>query len=241
MAKPRPDGRKAAELRPVKIVRHYTKHAPGSVLISAGDTRILCTAMVEEGVPPFLADSGTGWVTAEYAMLPSSTHTRRVRDIKRGKPDGRGQEIQRLIGRSLRAVVRRERLGERTITLDCDVIQADGGTRTLAITGAYVALCDAIKQMRADGLIKQQPIVTPVAAVSVGILDGRAVLDLCYKEDVRADVDMNVVMTGRGQIVEVQGTAENAPFDRDGLNRLLDVAARGIRQLIRRQRTALRK
>jgi len=238
MAK-RPDGRRANELRPVKIIRGYTKHAPGSVLISAGDTRVLCTAMVEEGVPPFLAGSGTGWVTAEYGMLPSSTHTRRVRDIKRGKPDGRGQEIQRLIGRSLRAVVRRDRLGERTIYLDCDVLQADGGTRTLAITGAYVALADAVRAMRRGGLIARQPIITPVAAVSVGIVDGRPMLDLCYKEDAAADVDMNIVMTGKGGFVEVQGTAERAPFDRFELDRLTDLAAGGIRKLIKLQKQAL--
>ena len=240
MAK-RTDGRKVNELRPVKIIRGYTKHAPGSVLISAGDTRVLCTAMVEESVPPFLADTGKGWVTAEYSMLPSSTHTRRVRDIKRGKPDGRGQEIQRLIGRSLRAVVRRKCLGERTIYLDCDVIQADGGTRTLAITGAYIALCDALGKLRSDGLIKRQPIITPVAAVSVGIIDGRPMLDLCYKEDAAADVDMNVVMTGKGGFVEVQGTAEREPFDRAELDRLTDLAAGGIRKLIKLQKQALSK
>ena len=238
MAK-RPDGRRANELRPVKIIRGYTKHAPGSVLISAGETRVLCTAMVEESVPPFLADTGKGWVTAEYSMLPSSTHTRRERDIKRGKPDGRGQEIQRLIGRSLRAVVRREFLGERTIYLDCDVIQADGGTRTLAITGAYVALHDAVDKLRRDGLITRQPIITPVAAVSVGIIDGRSMLDLCYKEDAAADVDMNIVMTGKGGFVEVQGTAEREPFDRAGLDRLTDLAAGGIRKLIKFQKQAL--
>ncbi len=239
MAK-RTDGRRANELRPVNIIRGYTKHAAGSVLISAGDTRVLCTAMVEEGVPPFLADTGTGWVTAEYSMLPSSTHTRRVRDIKRGKPDGRGQEIQRLIGRSLRAVVNRKLLGERTIYLDCDVIQADGGTRTLAITGACIALNDAISKLKSDGLITKQPIITPVAAVSVGIIDGRPMLDLCYKEDAAADVDMNVVMTGKGSFIEVQGTAEHAPFDRAELDRLLDLAASGIRKLIKFQKQALR-
>ena len=238
MAK-RPDGRRANELRPVKIVRGYTKHAPGSVLISAGDTRVLCTAMAEESVPPFLAGSGKGWVTAEYSMLPSSTHTRRERDIKRGKPDGRGQEIQRLIGRSLRAVVRREILGERTIYLDCDVIQADGGTRTLAITGAYIALHDAIGKLMSDGLITSQPIIAPVAAASVGIIDGRPMLDLCYKEDAAADVDMNVVMTGKGGFVEVQGTAERAPFDRAELDRLTDLAAGGVRKLIKLQKQAL--
>ena len=237
----RPDGRRANELRPVRIVRRYTKHAPGSVLISAGDTRVLCTAMCEESVPPFLAGTGAGWVTAEYDMLPSSTHTRRMRDIRRGRPDGRGQEIQRLIGRSLRAVVKRELLGERTVYLDCDVIQADGGTRTLAITGAFVALCDALARMRKDGLITRWPVVTPVAAVSVGVVNGRATLDLCYEEDAKADVDMNVVMTGRGGIVEVQGTAEHRPFGRDDLDRLMSMAAGGIRKLIKLQRRTLKK
>jgi len=239
--KKRPDGRRASQLRPIKIVRSYTKHAPGSVLISAGDTRILCTAMCEESVPPFLAGTGAGWVTAEYDMLPSSTHTRRTRDIRRGRPDGRGQEIQRLIGRSLRAVVKRELLGERTVYLDCDVIQADGGTRTLAITGAFVALCDALAKMRKDGLITRRPVVTPVAAVSVGVVDGRVLLDLCYEEDAKAEVDMNVVMTGKGGIVEVQGTAEHRPFGRDDLDRLISMATGGIRKLIRLQRQALGK
>jgi len=240
MAK-RPDGRRADELRPVQIVRGYTKHAPGSVLISAGDTRVLCTAMWEEGVPPFLEGTGAGWVTAEYDMLPSSTHTRRARDVRRGRLDGRSSEIQRLIGRSLRSAVRRERLGERTVHLDCDVLQADGGTRTLAVTGAFIALSDAVRAMRGEGLITRAPIVTPVAAVSVGLVDDRPVLDLCYEEDRRADVDMNVVMTGRGEIVEVQGTAERRPFSRRDLDRLLTLAARGIRKLIRLQRGALRQ
>jgi len=239
MAK-RPDGRRADELRPVKVTRRYTRHAPGSVLIAAGDTRVLCTAMYEESVPPFLAETGVGWVTAEYNMLPSSTHTRRVRDVNRGRLDGRSQEIQRLIGRSLRSVVKRELLGERTIYLDCDVIQADGGTRTLAITGAFIALWDALKKMRRDRLIARWPITTHVAAVSAGIIDGRPMLDLCYHEDYRADVDMNVVMNGRGEFIEVQGTAENRPFRRAELDRLLNVAARGIRKLIRLQRQTLR-
>jgi len=240
MAK-RPDGRRADGLRPIRITRRYTRHAPGSVLIAAGDTRVLCTAMCEENVPPFLAETGVGWVTAEYNMLPSSTHTRRVRDVKRGRLDGRSQEIQRLIGRSLRSVVKRELLGERTIYLDCDVIQADGGTRTLAITGAFIALWDALKKMQRDRLITRWPITTHVAAVSAGIIDGRPMLDLCYHEDYRADVDMNVVMNGRGEFIEVQGTAENRAFRRDELDRLLNLAARGIRKLIRLQRQALRK
>ncbi len=240
MAK-RPDGRRADELRPIRITRRYTRHAPGSVLIAAGDTRVLCTAMCDENVPPFLAGSGVGWVTAEYNMLPSSTHTRRVRDVKRGRLDGRSQEIQRLIGRSLRSVVKRELLGERTIYLDCDVIQADGGTRTLAITGAFIALWDALKKMQRDRLITRWPITTHVAAASAGIVDGRPMLDLCYHEDYRADVDMNVVMNGRGEFIEVQGTAENRAFRRTELDRLLNLAARGIRKLIRLQRQALRK
>ena len=241
MMNKRPDGRRADELRPIKIIRGYTKHAHGSVLISAGDTRVLCTAMCEDGVPPFLKNSGSGWVTAEYDMLPSSTHTRRARDITRKRRDGRSQEIQRLIGRSLRAVVERKLLGERTIHVDSDVIQADGGTRTLAVTGAFVALSDAIKTMQADGLITGQPIITPVAAVSVGIVNGSAMLDLCYKEDAAAEVDMNVVMNGKGGIIEIQGTAEQKPFDRQQLDKLIDLAARGIRKLIRLQKQALKK
>ncbi len=237
----RADGRRADELRPATILRGYTRHAPGSVLVTAGDTRILCTAMVEAEVPPFLTGTGTGWVTAEYDMLPSSTQTRRRRDSRRGQIDGRTQEIQRLIGRALRAVVRRERLGERTIYIDCDVIQADGGTRTLAITGAFVALADAVRKLREQGEIRQQPIVAPVAAVSVGVVGGRAMLDLCYEEDVSAEVDMNVVMDGRGQIIEIQGTAERRPFQRCELDRMIALATRGIRRLIRLQRQALRK
>ncbi len=236
----RPDGRRADQLRPITITRGYTRHAPGSVLVSAGDTRVLCTAMVEAEVPPFLTGSGVGWVTAEYDMLPSSTQTRRRRDSRRGQLDGRSQEIQRLIGRALRAVVRRERLGERTIYIDCDVIQADGGTRTLAITGAFVALADAVGKLRERGDVSRQPIVTSVAAVSVGIVGGRPVLDLCYEEDAAAEVDMNVVMDGRGRIIEVQGTAERRPFERRELDRMMVLAARGIRKLIRLQRQTLR-
>jgi len=237
----RPDGRRVDELRPVSIVRGYTRHAPGSVLVTAGETRVLCTAMVEAEVPPFLTGSGIGWVTAEYDMLPSSTQTRRRRDSRRGQVDGRTQEIQRLIGRALRAVVRRERLGERTIYIDCDVIQADGGTRTLAITGAFVALADAVRNLRERGEIIRQPIVAPVAAVSVGIVGGRPVLDLCYEEDAAAEVDMNVVMDGRGGIIEVQGTAERRPFQRNEFDRMMALAFRGIRRLIRLQRQTLRK
>ncbi len=236
----RTDGRRDTDLRPIRIERGYTRHAPGSVLIAAGETRVLCTAMIEESVPPFLVGSGQGWVTAEYGMLPSSTHTRRRRDVTQGKLDGRSTEIQRLIGRSLRAVVQREALGERTLYLDCDVIQADGGTRTLAITGAFVALSDALRRLREDGQIARNPILTPVAAVSVGIIDGRPMLDLCYREDSTAEVDMNVVMNGRGGLIEVQGTAEKGAFSRAEHDALLDLAARGIRKLFRLQRQALK-
>jgi len=240
MATKRPDGRRAGQLRPIEITRGYTKHAPGSVLIAAGGTRILCTAMWEEGAPPFLKGSGTGWVTGEYDMLPSATHTRRSRDSRSGRVNGRSQEIQRLIGRSLRSAVQRERLGEHTIHIDCDVIQADGGTRTLAITGGFIALCDAVASMREAGVVRRQPIVTPVAAVSVGVVDGRPLLDLCYEEDVAAEVDLNVVMNGKGGLIEVQGTAEHKPFSRADLDRMLDLAGRGIRSLMRHQRQALR-
>ena len=239
MAK-RPDGRRADQLRPVQITRHYTCHATGYVLVSAGDTRLLCTAMVEETIPPFLEGTGSGWVTAEYDMLPSATPVRRTRDAARTGRDGRSQEIQRLIGRSLRAVVRRSLLGERTVFIDCDVLQADGGTRTLAVTGAFVALADALGRMQRDGLVRRSPLIAPVAAISVGLVDGRPMLDLCYKEDARADVDMNVVMDGRGGIIEIQGTAERDPFDRRQLDQLVNLATRGIRKLIRMQRAALR-
>jgi len=238
---PRPDGRRAAELRPITITRGYTRHAPGSVLIAAGATRVLCTAMPDETVPPFLVGTGLGWITAEYDMLPSATPTRRTRDSQKGRLDGRSQEIQRLIGRALRSVVRRELLGERSLRIDCDVLQADGGTRTLAITGSFIALCDALRAWQQAGVIRRWPVATPVAAVSVGLLGGRPLLDLCYEEDVAADVDMNVVMTGRGEIIEVQGTAEHRPFSRADLDRMLGLASRGIRRLIRLQRQALKK
>ncbi len=237
----RADGRRIDELRPVTIERGYTKYAPGSVLISAGDTRILCTAMVEEGVPDFLLGTGTGWVTAEYSMLPSATPERRDRDIRRGRPDARSEEIRRLIGRALRAVVRLDRLGERTIVVDCDVLQADGGTRTLAVTGGYVALADAVAHLRKTASIDRQPLAANAAAVSVGIVDGQPMLDLCYREDVAADVDLNLVMDAKDRLIEVQGTAEGEPFDRDQLDRLLDLGRRGIRKLIRLQRQARRE
>lgn len=234
---PRTDGRRPNQLRPVEITRGYTNAAPGSVLICAGETRVLCTACFESKVPDWLAGKGLGWVTAEYDMLPASTGQRRPRN--RGKVDGRTQEIQRLIGRCMRAVVDRRALGENCIWLDCDVIQADGGTRTAAITGAYVALCDAVAWARREGKLAASPVREEIAAVSVGIIDGRPLLDLCYVEDVKAEVDFNVAMTAAGQFVEVQGTAENATFSRNELDKMLALAATGIRQLIARQVQAL--
>ncbi|KPC73590.1 ribonuclease PH [Streptomyces albus] len=235
------DGRTAEELRPVTIERGWSKHAEGSVLISFGDTRVLCTASLTEGVPRWRKGSGEGWVTAEYAMLPRSTNTRGDRESVRGKIGGRTHEISRLIGRSLRAVVDFKALGENTIVLDCDVLQADGGTRTAAITGAYVALADAVAWAQECKLIKPkaQPLTGSVAAVSVGIVDGAPVLDLRYEEDVRAETDMNVVCTGDGRFVEVQGTAEGVPFARQELEGLLDLAVAGCAQLDGAQRTAL--
>jgi ribonuclease PH len=235
----RPSGRKPDELRPVRIERRYTKHAEGSVLVQFGDTRVLCTASVEERVPPFLKETGRGWVTAEYGMLPRSTNTRSDREATRGKQSGRTQEIQRLIGRSLRAVVDLAVLGPRTVHLDCDVLQADGGTRTAAITGAFVALHDALDWLKDRGLAREQPIRDFVAAVSVGIHDGTPVLDLDYAEDAASGCDMNVVMTGAGNFVEVQGTAEGQTFARAELDQLLALAERGIRELIAHQRSAL--
>ena len=230
----RAGGRRTDELRPVNITRGFTRHAEGSVLIACGETRVLCTASVEDGVPPFLKGQGKGWLTAEYGMLPRSTHTRSRREAARGKQSGRTQEIQRLIGRSLRAVVDLSQLGERTVTLDCDVLQADGGTRTASITGAYVACCDALAAMGASAALRDA-----VAAVSVGMHDGLPLLDLDYAEDAASDTDMNVVMTAGGGLIEVQGTAEGAPFSRGELNALLDLAERGIRQLLAAQRAAL--
>ncbi len=237
----RPNGRAEHELREVKIERNFTIHAEGSVLVSFGNTKVLCNASFTPGVPRFKKDSGEGWVTAEYAMLPRATHDRSDREAVKGKIGGRTHEISRLIGRSLRAVIDVKALGENTIVLDCDVLQADGGTRTAAITGAFVALADAVAWAKQQGLIAKsaKPLIDTVSAVSVGIIDGVAVTDLEYVEDVRADTDMNVVVTGRGLFVEVQGTAEAEPFDRDELNRLLEMALAANQQLARLQREAL--
>ena len=235
----RSGNRAANALRAVRITRHYTMHAEGSVLIEFGNTKVLCNASVEEKVPPHKRGSGEGWVTAEYGMLPRSTHTRSDREAARGKQSGRTQEIQRLIGRSLRSVFDLKRLGERTIHLDCDVLQADGGTRTAAITGAYVAAHDAVGFLLANGKIELSPIIAPVAAVSVGIVNGVPVLDLDYPEDSSCDTDMNVVMTGAGHFVEVQGTAEGAAFSRDEMNQLLALAELGISNLIDLQNKSL--
>jgi ribonuclease PH len=226
-------------LRPVSLQRHYTKHAEGSVLVSFGDTQVLCTASVEERVPPHKRGSGEGWVTAEYGMLPRATHTRSDREAARGKQSGRTQEIQRLIGRSLRCVFDLSKLGERTISLDCDVLQADGGTRTAAITGAYVAAQDAVSWLMAQGKLMASPIRDAVAAVSVGIVAGTPLLDLEYIEDSACDTDMNVVMTGAGGFVEVQGTAEGAAFSQAEMTALLALADKGIRELVAAQRLAL--
>jgi ribonuclease PH len=231
--------RAADDLRPLSIERGHTKHAEGSVLIAFGDTKVLCTASVEDKVPPHKRGSGEGWVTAEYGMLPRATHTRGDREAARGKQSGRTQEIQRLIGRSLRAVFDLKALGERTLTLDCDVIQADGGTRTAAITGAFVAAHDAVGWLLAQGKLAASPIRDHVAAISVGMLGGVPLLDLEYSEDVACDTDMNVVMTGAGHFVEVQGTAEGAAFTRVELDALLDLATRGIARLVAAQKAAL--
>ncbi len=235
----RPSQRQPSQLRDVRITRHFTRHAEGSVLIAMGDTQVLCTASVEESLPAFLRGKGQGWVTAEYGMLPRSTHTRTGREAARGKQTGRTQEIQRLIGRSLRAVTDLKALGERQITLDCDVLQADGGTRCASITGAWLALHDACEQLVARGKIAFNPIRDHVAAVSVGIYQGAAVLDLDYPEDSTCDTDMNVVMTGNGGIVELQGTAEGEPFTRAQMALLVDLAGAGIGQLIAAQKDAL--
>jgi ribonuclease PH len=235
----RAQGRAADALRPVTITRRYTRHAEGSVLVAFGDTQVLCTASVEDKVPPFKRGSGEGWLTAEYGMLPRATHTRSDREAAKGKQSGRTQEIQRLIGRSLRCVFDLTALGERTISLDCDVIQADGGTRTAAITGAFVAAHDAVSWLIAQDKLAASPIRDFVAAVSVGIVDGTPLLDLEYEEDSACDTDMNVVMTGAGGFVEVQGTAEGAAFSRDEMGTLLQLAEKGIRELVAAQREAL--
>jgi ribonuclease PH len=239
MSSVRPSGRRTDELRPVRITRHYTRHAEGSVLIECGDTRVVCTASVEEGVPPFLKGQGQGWLTAEYGMLPRATTTRVRREAAEGRQSGRTQEIQRLIGRSLRAIVDLTALGERTLRVDCDVIQADGGTRCAAITGACVAVHDAIAWCQARGLVSEEPLKDFVGAVSVGIVGGAAVLDLDYEEDADCDTDMNVVMTGGGGFVEVQGTAEGVPYSRGDMEAMLALAEGGIRSLIAAQRQAL--
>jgi ribonuclease PH len=228
-----------SDLRPVRFQRKFTKHAEGSVLVEMGHTRVLCTASVEEKVPPFLKGKGSGWVTAEYGMLPRATHTRGGREAALGKQSGRTQEIQRLIGRSLRAVTDLTALGERQVTLDCDVLQADGGTRVASITGAMVALADAISGLRAANLIARDPLRDFVAAVSVGIVEGTPVLDLDYAEDSSCGTDMNVVMTGNGRFVEIQGTAEGEPFTKEQMSQLLDLASAGIARLVQMQRAAL--
>ena len=235
----RPSQRAPDAMRSVRITRHYTKHAEGSVLIEFGDTKVLCTASVEERVPGFLRGKGQGWITAEYGMLPRSTGSRMDREAARGKQGGRTMEIQRLIGRSLRAVVDLKALGERSITIDCDVIQADGGTRTASITGGYVALVDAIRYLRREGLIESDPVQHSVGSVSVGIYQGTPVLDLDYAEDCNAETDMNLVMNDAGQFIEVQGTAEGHPFSQDELNAMLALAKKGIGELIAHQQAAL--
>ncbi|MDW7661336.1 MAG: ribonuclease PH [Bacillota bacterium] len=232
------DERTNEELRPVKITRNYLMHPAGSVLIEMGNTKVICTATVEEKVPHFLKGAGSGWVTAEYGMLPGSTGQRKTRNTK--GIDGRSQEIQRLIGRSLRSIIDLKALGERTIWIDCDVIQADGGTRTASITGAFVALSDAVSKIMEQGLITQSPITTNVAAVSVGVVNGEVMLDLCYEEDSAAHVDMNLVMTAEGEYIELQGTGEERPFDKKQLNALLEFGERGIEALIKAQNEAMR-
>ncbi|OHF36738.1 ribonuclease PH [Corynebacterium sp. HMSC074A01] len=235
----RADGRGLTQMRPVRITRGFTSNPAGSVLVEFGNTRVMCTASVEEGVPRFKKDSGEGWLTAEYAMLPSATHDRTPRESMRGKVKGRTHEISRLVGRSLRAAVDLSELGENTIQLDCDVLQADGGTRTASITGAYVALADAIAVLKERGVVPGEPLLKPVAAVSVGIVDGRVSLDLPYEEDSRAEVDLNVVMQEGGNFVEIQGTGEQGLFGRKELNEMLDVAELGLNSLIDAQKAAL--
>ncbi|MFW5982058.1 MAG: ribonuclease PH [Halanaerobiaceae bacterium] len=235
----RKDDRSLDEIRETKITRNYTKYAEGSVLIETGDTKVLCNVSVEDNVPYFLRGQNTGWLTAEYSLLPRSTHSRSIREAARGKLSGRTREIQRLIGRALRAVIDLDKIGERTIWIDCDVIQADGGTRTASITGAYVALVDAVRHMIKHGSIKESPLTSYMAATSVGIVDGELMLDLCYEEDSEAQVDMNVVMTEDGRIIEIQGTAEKSPFTREEMNTFIDFAEKGIKDLIKIQKMAL--
>lgn len=235
----RVDGRKPDEMRPVRITRNFNKYAEGSVLIEVGDTKVICTASVEEKPPVFLKGEGKGWVTSEYGMLPRSTGTRTARESARGRIGGRTHEIQRLIGRSLRSVVELKALGERTIWLDCDVIQADGGTRTASITGAFIALVDALHKLKEQGLIERVPVTDYIAAISVGRLNGSIILDLCYQEDSSAEVDMNIVMTGSGRLVEIQGTGEEATFTREEMNGMIEMAARGIARMISFQKQVL--
>jgi ribonuclease PH len=235
----RSDGRKPQQLRLIKIAPNYLKTADGSVLIEMGDTRVICTAKLEDRVPPFLRNSGKGWITAEYGMLPGSSQARIGRESSRGKVGGRTHEIQRLIGRSLRAITDLTNLGERTVWIDCDVIQADGGTRTASITGAYVSLCEAIRSWQKRGIIAHEPIKDSVAAVSIGIVDSKILLDLCYEEDSKADVDMNFVVTGSGKFVEIQGTAESAPFTKKQMDKMSDIAQQGIKELLKAQKQAL--
>lgn len=236
----REKSRKKDQVRPVKITRNYTKYAEGSVLIEVGDTKVLCNASIEEKVPSFLKGKGEGWITAEYNMLPRSTQNRKMRDISKLKIDGRTMEIQRLIGRSLRTVVDLKALGEKTIWIDCDVIQADGGTRTTSITGAFIALVDAINKLHKENPFKIYPIRNFVTAISVGIVDDEILLDLCYEEDSKAMVDMNVVITDDGEFIEIQGTGEEKPFSRETLNKLLDLAEKGIKQMIHMQKESLK-
>lgn len=233
------DGRKNNELRPVRFTRNFTKYAQGSVLVEMGETKVICTATVEDKVPPFLKNTGKGWITAEYSMLPSSTQSRKVRESSRGKVEGRTQEIQRLIGRALRSVVDLDALGEKTVWIDCDVIQADGGTRTASITGSFVALVDALNKLKDEGVIESIPVRSFVSAISVGIINGEAMLDLCYEEDSTAKVDMNIVMTDKGEFVEVQGTGEESPFTKADLMNLLELGEKGNLELIRLQKEAL--
>lgn len=236
----RQDGRNNSQLRPVKITRNYIKHAEGSALIEVGETKVICTASVEERIPPFKKESAEGWVTAEYAMLPRATGVRNTRDISKLKLNGRSQEIQRLIGRSLRTIVDLKLLGERTITIDCDVIQADGGTRTASITGSYIALVDACQKLIDNGLISKMPVVGFVAATSVGVVNGEEMLDLCYVEDSAAEVDMNVIMSDKGEFIEIQATGEKKSFSKKQLDVLLDLAQSGIEELIQLQRDVLK-
>ena len=233
------DGREADELRPMVVTRNFIKHAQGSALIEVGDTKVICTAMVEDKVPPFLKGQKKGWVTAEYEMIPASTNTRKSRDRNRGKIDGRTMEIQRLIGRSLRSVIDQTMLGERTIWIDCDVIQADGGTRTAAITGSFLALHDALSDLIEKGKIKEMPITNFVAATSVGIYQGEAIVDLCYEEDSNAEVDMNMVMTETGDIIEIQGTGEERPFNKEELQKMLTLGEASIKKIIAFQKDTL--